>query len=546
MKIPRQRFFGLTLVLILLAFVGTACSDNESSASGNLPTVMPSDTPRPHATTTPVAVAAVPEPAPVDWAKIDHFDAAMRPEFVDDVARFVDTRRHYIEATVEMNQVATVIDGAQRARYTNIYDFELNEIVFRLVPNTPLTGWRMRVSDLTVAGVPVEPIFEVYDSVMQVPLARPLQPGESVEFFMRFNLTAERGFTSGHYTNSNDVFGAPLWYPAFGVYEEGKGWWKDVYAGDPYYNETGLFEVKLTHSTDLNITISGVTIETTENGDETITEHIVSGPMRDSYLFVSPKSGMISDSTQDITVKVIYMPGGERAANWAMEVGKKSLEIFNRIYGDYPYSQLDIIEIDLRGQAGGVEFSGALTIGDVFWENGSPQMEGIVAHEVGHQYWYGLVGNNAVGKTWLDEALASYSEFVYWREAYDDDEQRANDSIQGDRDFYNFARSNGADFDLTSIRWDTCDDLNNCFLPYTKGPLFFVELEEMLGREVVYEALHSYFAEMHYGLAHEGDLLRNFEAVSGQELDAFFYEWIGEFPGLDPAAKAEVDNERAQ
>ncbi len=546
-KTLHQRLIGLTLLLVFLALALSACGDDKSDAESGLPTQPPTSTARPHATITPVAIVAMNEPALVDWDNVDVFKSAMRPEYANDVETFANTRRHYIEATIEMNPIATIINGVQRARYTNTYDFPLDSIVFRLVPNTPLTGWRMQVSDLTMNGQAVTPTYDVYDTVMEVPLDQSLQPGESVEFTMRFNMVAERGFSNGIFANTGDIFASPVWYPSFGVYDEGIGWWKGAYANaDPFYNETGLFEIKLTHSPDLNITISGSNIGTEENADGSVTEHIVSGPMRDNFMFASPKSGKISDVVDGTTINVVYMPGGERASVWAMESGIRSLSIFNDIYGEYPYNELDIIEIDLRGQAGGVEFSGAVTIADDFWENGSPQLEGVIAHEIGHQYWYGLVGNNAITKTWLDEALASYSEFVYWRAAYDDNEDRANDSIDGDRNFYNFARSNGGDYPLTTISWNTCDDLNNCFLPYTKGPLFYVEMEREYGRDLVYQALNAYFEDMHYKIAEEADLLRNFEAVIGQDLDAYFYEWIGDFAGLDPEAKAIVDKERSQ
>lgn len=547
LKTLHQRFVGFALLLILLAMVVTACGEDSTSAESKLPTQIATNTARPHATITPVAMAARQAPSPVDWENIDLFKAAMRPEYADDVEQFANTRRHYIEATIEMNPIATIINGTQRARYTNTYNFPLESIVFRLVPNTPLTGWRMQVSNFTMEGQPVQPSYSVFDTVMEVPLNQPLQPGESLEFTMNFNLVAERGFSNGIFANVGDIFASPVWYPCFGVYDEGIGWWKEAYANaDPYYNETGLFEIKLTHSPSLNITISGSTIGTEENADGSVTEHIVSGPMRDNFIFASPKSAKITDVAEGTTVNIVYMPGGERASQFAMKSAKQSLEILNGVYGDYPYSELDVIEIDLRGQAGGVEFSGAITIADDYWENGSPNLEGVIAHEIGHQYWYGLVGNNAVTKTWLDEALASYSEYVYWRAAYDDNEERANDSINGDRDFYNFARSNGGDYPLVTIAWTTCDDLNNCFLPYTKGPAFYVELEEMFGREVVYQALRAYQADMRYKIATELDLLRNFEAVIGQDLDAIFYEWIGDFEGLDPEAKAKVDEERSR
>ncbi len=539
-----QRPMLLIVCLMIALLAVSACSDSASEANDTLPTQIPASTPKPHATSTPVAVAMLPEPARVDWNKTDQFHAAMRPEYVGDV-EYGSTRRHYIEATLEISPIASIVNGVQRAYYANTSPDTLNEIVFRLAPNTPSVGWRLSVNDVTANGQAVTPTFELYDSVMQVPLAQPLAPGQSIEFFMRFNLVAERGLSNGIFANANDIFATTLWYPAFSVYRSEGGWWKGLYSGDPYYNEMGLFEIKLTHAENMNIAMSGVTIDTQTNADGTVTEHIVSGPMRDIILFASPIVGKLSGEADGTTINVYYLPEGERAADYVLQATRRSVEIQNRIFGDYPYAELDIIEIDLRGQAAGVEYSGVITASDDDWLNGNPSLEVTLAHEVGHQYWYGLVGNNAVDETWIDESLASYTEYVYLREAYPDDEQRATDVIDFDRGAYNFFRSNGGDFPLSTINWVECPLQNSCLLPYTKGPLFYVGLEEMLGREAVYEALRTYVSEMKYQLVTTIDLLRVFEQVSGQDLDAYFYQWVGDFPGLDPEAKAAVDREEA-
>ncbi|MBI5928237.1 MAG: M1 family metallopeptidase [Chloroflexi bacterium] len=544
MNLIHQRpLIGILCLMIALLAI-SACSDKASEANDSLPTQIPSTTPRPHATSTPVAVAMLPEPVQVDWSKTDQFASAMRPEFVGDIQQG-SSRRHYIEATFEMTPLASIVNGVQRVYYTNTSPDTLNEIVFRLAPNTPSVGWRLAVSDVMVNGQPVPPNYELSDSVMQIPLAQPLAPGEGVELFMRFNLVAERGLSNGIFANANNIFASTLWYPALSVYEAGTGWWKGLFAGDPFYNEMGLFEIKLTHADNMNIVISGVTVDTQPSADSTVTDHIVSGPMRDIALFASPIIGKISGQTDGTTINVYYLPEGERAAEYALQSTQRALEIENRIFGEYPYAELDVLEIDLRGQAAGVEYSGVITASENDWLNGNPSLEITLAHEVGHQYWYGLVGNNAIEETWLDEALASYTEYVYLREAYPDDRQRVSDIIDFDRGAYNFFRSNGGDFPLITIDWATCPQLNNCLIPYTKGPLFYTGLEEMLGQEMVYQALQTYVAEMKYKLATTADLLRVFEQVAGQDLDEYFYRWIGDFPSLDPAAKAAVDRENA-
>src|SRR5262245_46206580 len=130
--------------MIALAFLATACSGKESNASDQLPTRLPDSTPLPHATHTPIAIAALPELAPVDWSQVEHFRSTMKPAFTGDINEYANRQRYYIEATLEINPIVTIINGAQHVRYTNRSSDTLNEIVFRLVPNSPDFGWRMR------------------------------------------------------------------------------------------------------------------------------------------------------------------------------------------------------------------------------------------------------------------------------------------------------------------------------------------------------------------------------------------------------------------
>jgi aminopeptidase N len=61
----------------------------------------------------------------------------------------------------------------------------------------------------------------------------------------------------------------------------------------------------------------------------------------------------------------------------------------------------------------------------------------------------------------------------------------------------------------------------------------------------MYRVLQEYFRRFRYEVAQIGDILQVFEDVTGRPWDAMFYEWVGDFPGLDPSAIATV-NARAQ
>lgn len=551
MKItPFSYRISLVAFLLLAGLVLSACGSQKSVSDGDLPTLAATSTSAPHVTATPLPVSALSDVALVDWDETSHFAAAMRSDYVSDIDEWVDGDRYYIEADVELNATAALITGSQRGRYVNKSQDTLDTVVFRLYPNLPAMGGIMRIESVKIDDQEVD--FEVTErsSVLVVNLPEPLAPGEASETVINFVTVAERGMNAsyGRFGYQLDLLAAPGWHPVFSVYEPNKnGWWMERASpqGDPHYATTALYEVYLTHAEKLVTAVSGVTIDEVDNGDGTVTEHIVTGPMRYSIIIASPVIGKVSEEVDGTTVNVYYLPGDERASAWGLEVGVDSVAAFNRQFGDYPYAELDIVE---TFTISGVEFPGVVVITNNSWENGSAGMQVTVSHEVAHQWWYGLVGNDQINNPWVDESLTTFSESsVYWPYAYEDGVARAHDRVQGSRNGYNFFRGSAGAVDLPMNLPVTAYPSNQYgVLIYSKGVVFYDELEREIGREALMAGLQSYFAEMKYDVAYAGDILRHMEAASGQELDAFFYEWIGDFEGLDlenenaPSAPAET------
>lgn len=106
------------------------------------------------------------------------------------------------------------------------------------------------------------------------------------------------------------------------------------------------------------------------------------------------------------------------AAHTARE-GVKALQLFERLFGRYPYDRLVIVQGDFPD---GMEFTGLVFVGSA-WFYGFDGTEKnyltlISVHEIAHQWWYARVGNDAALSPWLDEALATYSEYLYIEEYY--------------------------------------------------------------------------------------------------------------------------------
>jgi hypothetical protein len=539
----KQMGFGLSLLLVGMV-VMAACGETVSGAGG-LPTLAPTLTAVPLSTPTPVpALASISLPE-VDWDDLEPFRAAMRPEFAGDIDAFAHRNRYAINASLAFEGSVAIIQGAERVRYTNHSADTLTEIVFRLYPNLPALGGRMMVYQAELNGAPVKPVLAERETALIIPLDTPLRPGDSAEIALTFSTAAERGIYAsyGEFGFHKDLFSGPEWYPALSVYEEGRGWWmaRATPDGDAAYMESGLYDITLTTPRDFIVVMSGTELDPVPVGDDLMLHRVVSGPMRDSLLVASPLFGTITGYTGDgVAVNVYYWPGGEAAAETALEFGLEAIATFSDAFGPYPFAEFDIVE---TFNWTGVEYPGMTVIADRFWERSDPTLEEVIVHETGHQWFYSMVGNNQVENPWLDEALASYSEYVYWRAVYGED--RYKEVVREDRDAYSFYQASGApDMALNLPVTAYVPGNNYGLIIYVKGPLFFLELESLLGRETFQAALRHYVNRHRYEIATSADLLAAFEEVSGDDLDPIFFAWVGAFDGLDPAVPEAAESGR--
>ncbi len=102
----------------------------------------------------------------------------------------------------------------------------------------------------------------------------------------------------------------------------------------------------------------------------------------------------------------------------------EAVRIFTRIYGEYPYRELEIVATPTS--AGGVEYPGIIAINQTLYVPGEKLsgmrsedlVESVVVHEVAHDWFYNMVGNDQGREPWLDEAMAQYMTWQYFQERY--------------------------------------------------------------------------------------------------------------------------------
>jgi aminopeptidase N len=147
-------------------------------------------------------------------------------------------------------------------------------------------------------------------------------------------------------------------------------------------------------------------------------------------------------------------------------------------------------------------------------------MEGTVAHEVGHQWFYNLVGNDQLDDPWLDEALTQFATLQYFTDEY---------GVPGENGFRASLEDRWARVDRAEIPIGLpVAEYDGTYgaIVYGRGPLFFVALREEMGKEAFDAFIREYTAEHSWGIATPELLQSLAEEHCACQLDGLFNEWV--------------------
>ena len=123
--------------------------------------------------------------------------------------------------------------------------------------------------------------------------------------------------------------------------------------------------------------------------------------MRDFTLAASPDFQVTSGSVDGTQINSFSSSGFEAGGEAALQVASGSLETYNQLFGAYPYAELDVVQAPMR-YASGVEYPTIILINSDLYDD-PQEMDFIItdAHEVAHQWWYNLVGNDVFDDPWM-------------------------------------------------------------------------------------------------------------------------------------------------
>ena len=299
-------------------------------------------------------------------------------------------------------------------------------------------------------------------TVFSVDAPQPIQPGAKVTVEIEWESQLPRLRRRTGY--KDDFLLVAQWFPKLGVYEAGRGWnCHQFHANTEFYSDYGTYSVTLNlpKRFEKKVGASGrLELERLEGGERVVVRFVAPSPKDQLRTDAFGRTPVVHDFTWTADPNFIVRPHTFRFADWAddypeeverarrifgpdenielrdvditllihperesqiyrhIKATEAALFFYGLWFGEYPYEHITVVDPAWGARAaGGMEYPTLFTCGTSLFTR--PEMhrpESVTVHECGHQFWYGLVGNNEFEASWLDEGFNSYTDSeVLWR-----------------------------------------------------------------------------------------------------------------------------------
>ena len=283
-------------------------------------------------------------------------------------------------------------------------------------------------------------------TVVRVLFPAPVQPGESVRIRLEFRSKVPRTVArSGYY---RDSFFIAQWFPKPGVYEAGKGWNAHAYhQNSEFFADFADFVVHIDVPSRFVVGSSGRQTGAVVDGAAGRTTYTYRQAMVHDFAwtadpryikierdFIGAREvtpGEYAETAErlalpleevrlpDVRMTLLIAPEHKGQIERHFRALRAALKYYGLWYGPYPYETVTMVDPPFRTGSGGMEYPTLFTAGTRILPSRSVlSPEGVIVHEFGHGYWYGLAANNEFEAAWLDEGFNTYSTGKVLAKAY--------------------------------------------------------------------------------------------------------------------------------
>jgi hypothetical protein len=470
------------------------------------------------------------------------------------------------EITARLDEPKGVLSGTERVHYVNrspdtLYTFSLHLYLNAFRPGSRWADadsaeGRRRFNDLQdpdfafnhvrqvrIMGEAVEAAypFAPDSTIARFVLPTPLAPGDSMTVEMEWD--ARPSTVPRRQGRAGRRFDFAQWYPKVVVYDR-YGWEEHpLYPAGEFYGEFGSFIVDLDVPEDQVVGATGVPVcgdpgwgranrnpgrpveyqrdyygATTPPADACDG----AGPGRKRIRWYAEQVHHFAMSLNpdyryegghfgNVAVHVLYQPGDEKTwgGGIAVEHTQIALAWLDKLYGPFGWPQITNVH---RIEGGGTEFP-------MMIHDGSAD-QGLIVHELGHNYTMGMLANNEWREGWLDEGFTSFQTTWFWE-------------VMGKPSTYPRTEAEILQLDLDdlseppSLVSEKYRDFNSYNIAiYDRGELFFHQLRDVVGDETMLRILRAYYERWKYKHVDEEAFRSVAEEVSGQDLSTLFAQFL--------------------
>ena len=433
------------------------------------------------------------------------------------------------------------------------------------------------VNNLKVDGVEVK--TEIDNTIMKVYLPTILKSGDSISFSMDFQTYFDNGgdvrrrmalFNAWGYKHYNGVH----WYPRICVYDSKFGWTKDQHLGKEFYGNFGTFDVELNFASNFVVEATGFLTNREEVLPKELREKLDITNFKDKewkstpsvitpykkgerktwkyhaenvhdFAFTADPTYRIGESWWEdkVCYSLVQEPHASRWEN-AADFGANCIKVFSEDFGRYVYHK--IIVADARS---GMEYP-MITL-----DGGSdPGYRGLLAHEIGHMWFFGQVGNNETYRALLDEGFTQFltawalikidGDFLIENTPKSKYKQRFQEKTKAidSRVYYAYIK------DATKNNDPVISTHSDCFHGalkhgggyrhvYYKTASMLYNLQYVLGDELFLNAMKHYFETWKIAHPYNEDFRDAMIQYTKVDLNWFFDQWLDTDKRIDYSVK---------
>ncbi|MDQ2753358.1 MAG: hypothetical protein M3R72_10090, partial [Bacteroidota bacterium] len=216
-------------------------------------------------------------------------------------------------------------------------------------------------------------------------------------------------------------------------------------------------------------------------------------------------------------------------ANWQNSVAylKKAVRFYSTQLGDYPYDEVSVVLGDAYKETGGMEYP---TISFIEVSGSTKDLDNIMAHEVGHNWLYGVLATNERDHAWMDEGINTFYENRYNAANYPSTPQRKFpfSKLLTEYDTLVLQTLMALHKDQPiETRSDSFTFLNYNFVAYSKTAMWLRKIEQHLGKTLFDSSMKMYYRQWKFKHPSPQDFQQSLESASGQSLQTYFNQLHG-------------------